>query len=127
MSNFHETRMGHDFFLRDVPRIIRGLENIGQQLEKQNQKDNELHCLLVPFSTFHKYLLECAGDKPVDFHLGLIHGDFVDAETGEILSVATVQDVADAVLKKCQPSLTACSVQNVFYENENIYFLYLNK
>ena len=36
MDDFHMTRMGHKFYSNDVPRLIRALETIGDELAKLN-------------------------------------------------------------------------------------------
>lgn len=39
--NFHNTQMGHNFYLKDVPELIKQLKRIAVALEKNNIKNNK--------------------------------------------------------------------------------------
>jgi len=42
MIQFHETKMGHDFFLRNVPEILKAIKKIGSELERLNNNIEKL-------------------------------------------------------------------------------------
>lgn len=42
MIQFHETKMGHDFFLYSVPEILEAIQKIGSELERLNNNIEKL-------------------------------------------------------------------------------------
>lgn len=42
MIQFHETKMGHDFFLYNVPEILKAIKKIGSELERLNNNIEKL-------------------------------------------------------------------------------------
>ena len=133
MSQFHETRMGMDHYLKNFPRLVNAAERIANALEGKpasgvpnHDNDNTPHCCILDAGNFTMDMASASSGGVIVMQNGetLV---FMDAETSGIMPYNSLVELVSVVLSEKINNTKIKSIDAMFVKDNKAYIVFFTQ